>query len=93
VGDIILEWWATSFRNGWATSPGISRPGELLAPIDFKDTVYRVVVTLDRTSVTAYGEQRALTPGMTLTADVVTDRRHFIDWVLDPLKAIHAQGE
>jgi membrane fusion protein len=68
------------------------RPGELLAPIEVKDTVYRVVVTFERTSVTAYGEDRPLTPGMTLTADVVTDKRHFIDWVLDPLRAIRTRA-
>jgi len=63
------------------------RPGELLAPIEFKDAVYRVIVALDRTSIAAYGEERPLTSGMTLTADVVTDRRHFIDWMLDPIRA------
>lgn len=68
------------------------RPGELLAPIPFQDTVYRVIVSLDRTSITAYGDERPLTPGMTLNADVVTDRRHFIDWVLDPIKAIRSRS-
>ncbi|NTH55448.1 HlyD family efflux transporter periplasmic adaptor subunit [Agrobacterium rhizogenes] len=64
------------------------REGELLAPIAFKDPVYRVTVSLERTSIAAYGEERPLTPGMTLIGDVITDRRHFTDWVLDPLKAI-----
>jgi membrane fusion protein len=64
------------------------REGELLAPIAFKDAVYRVTVSLERTSVAAYGEERPLAPGMTLIGDVITDRRHFTDWVLDPLRAI-----
>ncbi|QCJ00964.1 HlyD family secretion protein [Agrobacterium larrymoorei] len=64
------------------------REGELLAPIAFKDPVYRVTVSLERTSIAAYGEERPLTPGMTLIGDIITDRRHFTDWVLDPLKAI-----
>lgn len=64
------------------------REGELLAPIAFKDPVYRVTVSLERTSIAAYGEERPLTPGMTLIGDVITDRRHFTDGVLDPLKAI-----
>ncbi|MQB07894.1 HlyD family efflux transporter periplasmic adaptor subunit [Agrobacterium tumefaciens] len=64
------------------------REGELLAPVAFKDPVYRVTVSLERTSIAAYGEERPLTPGMTLIGDVITDRRHFTDWVLDPLKAI-----
>ncbi|WP_320203346.1 HlyD family secretion protein [Agrobacterium rosae] len=64
------------------------REGELLAPISFEDPVYRVTVSLDRTSVSAYGEERQLTPGMTLIGDIITDRRHFTDWITDPLKAI-----
>jgi len=69
------------------------RPGELLAPIEVKETVYRVVVSFERNAVSAYGEDRALTPGMTLTADVVTDRRHFMDWLLDPIRAVRARGK
>jgi membrane fusion protein len=64
------------------------RPGELLAPIEYKDTVYRVNVFLEKTRIQAYGEQRYLTPGMIIMADVTTDRRHCIDFVLDPLRAI-----
>lgn len=68
------------------------RPGELLAPIPYQDTVYRVTVSLERTSIAAYGDDRPLTPGMTLSGDVVTDRRHFIDWVLDPLRSIQSRA-
>ncbi|CAN7347764.1 HlyD family efflux transporter periplasmic adaptor subunit [Bosea sp. LjRoot9] len=69
------------------------REGELLAPIAFKDPVYRVTVSLERTSVSAYGEDRPLAPGMTLIGDVITDRRHFTDWVLDPLRAIGSRRQ
>ncbi|TWB40398.1 hypothetical protein FBZ90_1091 [Nitrospirillum pindoramense] len=68
------------------------RNGELLAPITLKEPVYRVTVSLERTSINAYGEKRSLASGMTLTGDVVTDRLHFIDWVLDPLRAIRARA-
>ena len=69
------------------------RPGELLAPVDVKETVFRVIVSLDRASVSAYGEDRLLTPGMALSADVVTEKRHFIDWVLDPIRAVRARAD
>ena len=69
------------------------KPSELLAPIQFQDTVYRVVIALERTSITAYEEERPLTPGMTLTGDVITDRRNFIDWVLDPIRAVRARAD
>ncbi|MBO9136714.1 protein secretion protein, partial [Rhizobium sp. B209b/85] len=64
------------------------REGELLAPIALTAPVYRVTVSLERTSIAAYGEERPLTPGMTLIGDIVTDRRHFTDWIMDPLMAI-----
>ena len=63
------------------------REGELLAAIPFHDSVYRVVVSLNRTSITVYGDERPLTSGMTLVGDIITDRLHFTDWILDPLRA------
>ncbi|HYC02139.1 MAG TPA: HlyD family efflux transporter periplasmic adaptor subunit [Azospirillaceae bacterium] len=63
------------------------RPGELLAPVPFSEPVYRVVVALDRGTVEAYGKRRDLMPGMTLSADIIVDRRSFLDWLLDPLRA------
>jgi membrane fusion protein len=68
------------------------RPGELVTPLEFREAVYRLTVSLDRSSISAYGEQRPLTPGMTLSADIVTGHRHFIDWVLDPLRAVRRGG-
>ncbi|MFV3075245.1 HlyD family efflux transporter periplasmic adaptor subunit [Niveispirillum fermenti] len=64
------------------------RPGDLLTPIVFAEAVYRVTVMPERLSVSAYGEERRLQAGMTLSADIVVDRRRFIDVLLDPLRAI-----
>lgn len=50
-----------------------------------KDSRYRVDVALDDQSVLAYGRSERLRPGMTLTADVLLDRRRLIEWVLEPL--------
>jgi membrane fusion protein len=61
------------------------RPGELDAPIAFDQPVYRVVAELDKETVSAYGEEVALKPGMTLQGDVITDRRSLVEWMLDPL--------
>ncbi len=49
------------------------------------EPVYRIVVSLERQSVTAYGRPMPLQPGMQLEADVIIDRRRLIEWVLDPL--------
>lgn len=63
------------------------KPGELLAPISYQEPVYRAIVALDRNDVLAYGQERGFISGMTLQADIVIDRRKFVDWILDPLRA------
>jgi membrane fusion protein len=67
-------------------------PGQIAAPIDFKEPSYRMVVSLPKASLHAYGMDRPLQPGMTLKADVLTDRRTFLQWVLDPLLAARARA-
>lgn len=68
------------------------RPGDLLTPIPFNEAVYRVTVLPERLAVSAYGEERVLQAGMTLSADIVTDHRRFIDVLLDPLRAVRGPG-
>lgn len=65
-----------------ALPPGFaagSNPGAAAEPL------YRIVVTLERQDVTAYGKAVALQPGMQLDADILLDRRRLYEWVLDPL--------
>lgn len=52
------------------------------------DPVYRITVELMRQSVTAYGEQVPLQPGMQLEADVTLETRRLYEWVLEPLYTI-----
>lgn len=52
------------------------------------EPIYRITVRLERQSVTAYGAQVPLQPGMTLEADVALDRRRLYEWVLDPLYTV-----
>jgi membrane fusion protein len=49
------------------------------------EPVYRIVVKLERQSITAYGKSQPLSAGMLLEADVITDRRRLYEWLLDPL--------
>jgi membrane fusion protein len=69
------------------------RPGDFIAPIPFEEPVYRVVVDPARRTVEGYGERRDLVSGMTLTADVVIERRTFLDAILDPLRAARLRTE
>ncbi|WP_082793099.1 HlyD family secretion protein [Ramlibacter tataouinensis] len=52
------------------------------------DPLYRITVKLASQTVTAYGAQTPLQPGMTLEADVALERRRLFEWVLDPLYAV-----
>lgn len=52
------------------------------------EPIYRIVITLARQDVDAYGEARALQAGMTLEADIALERRPLAAWVLDPLYAV-----
>ncbi|WP_026941343.1 HlyD family secretion protein [Hellea balneolensis] len=61
------------------------RPGELDAPIPYEQAVYRVVVDLNKQTVSAYGNEVDLKAGMTLQGDLITDRRTLMQWMLDPL--------
>ncbi|MFC3815010.1 HlyD family secretion protein [Lysobacter sp. GCM10012299] len=49
---------------------------------------YRVLVALDRETVTAYGRPEALRPGMALEADIVGERRRLYEWLLEPLYSL-----
>jgi membrane fusion protein len=68
------------------------RPGEINAPIEFKEPVYRVRVAFTGPTMQAYGVEKPLQPGMTLKADVITDKRSFLSWLLDPLMAARARA-
>lgn len=63
-------------------------PREVDAAIEIKEPVYRVRVNLSHQTVRAFGEAVALQPGMTLTSNIVLDRRSFLDWLLEPINAV-----
>jgi membrane fusion protein len=63
-------------------------PRELSAPLNIDEPVYRIEVAPERQNIDAYGQFRRLQPGMTLTANIVLDRRSFADWLLEPLYAV-----
>jgi len=65
--------------------------GEVAGPISVQEPVYRVTVTLERQSVQAYGQTIPLQAGMTLTADIIMERRSLGDWLLDPLRSLQGQ--
>jgi membrane fusion protein len=58
------------------------------APFKIDEPVYRVTATLDRQQINAYGEPITLQAGMTLAGNLVLERQSFLDWVLDPVRAV-----
>ena len=69
-------------------SRAVIDPRQLTAPLGIEEAVYRIEVVPDAQAVGAYGERLPLQPGMTLTANIVLDRRSFLDWLLAPLNAV-----
>jgi membrane fusion protein len=52
---------------------------------------FRALATLERQDVLAFGTPHALRPGMTLSADIVVDKRSLLEWLLEPLFSIRGK--
>lgn len=50
--------------------------------------VYLVTAVLAEPWISAFGERQPLTPGMMLTARIVTDRQSLLEWLFQPLFAV-----
>jgi len=72
-------------------SRNLLRPAELVAPIAIDEPSYRVIVSLDRQTLPAFGRDFPLGPDMTLKADIVFDRRSLLAWVLEPLFSLRGR--
>jgi membrane fusion protein len=69
-------------------SRAVIDPRQLTAPLDIQEAVYRIEVAPDAQGIDAFGRREPLQPGMTLTANIILDRRSFLDWLLEPLQAV-----
>ncbi|MEL4012798.1 HlyD family secretion protein [Dryocola clanedunensis] len=56
-------------------------------PMDWKNNEghYRIIIDLDKTSITAYGKQEPLRVGMAVSADVELESRYLYEWLMEPL--------
>ncbi len=66
----------------------ILAPNEISAPFVINEPVYRVTAAIDTDKIRARGKEIALQSGMTLQANIVLERRSFLDWLLDPVRAV-----
>jgi membrane fusion protein len=69
----------------------ILAPSELPDPVITREPVYRVRARPQRGYMEAYGDRFPLRPGMALEADIVTDRRSLLMWLLDPLLSLRGR--
>jgi membrane fusion protein len=74
-----------------AVSATVLRPEELQAPMEVREPMYRVLVSLDRGTVKAYGRDYRVQPGFALTADIILEERSFMSWLLDPLISLRGR--
>jgi len=65
---------------------------DMIVPVTLTGPAYRAVVSLDRPDIDAYGKRVPLQPDMLLTAKIILDRRTLVEWILNPLLSIRAQG-
>jgi len=52
---------------------------------------YRLIVDLEKTTITAYGKQEPLRAGMTVAADVELDNRYLYEWLLEPVWSLRGK--
>lgn len=50
--------------------------------------VYLVTATLDQPWIKAFSRRQLLSPGMTLTARIVTEKRSLLEWLFEPIFAV-----
>jgi hemolysin D len=62
------------------------------APGQMNAFVFPVTLTLDKRTLDVYGRPTALAPGMTVTAEIKTDQRRVIDYLLSPLAKVSAEA-
>ena len=57
------------------------------------EPVYAITVKLAAQTMTAYGQPRALQPGMRVDADILQETRKLYEWLLEPLYSISGRWQ
>jgi membrane fusion protein len=76
-----------------AVSPRELPPQLSVASMTGQEPVYRITVRLARQTVSAYGREVSLQPGMQLQADIALETRRLYEWVLDPLYTVSGKWQ
>ena len=52
------------------------------------EALYRIVVKPDSQYIEAYGGRKFLKSGMSLDADIIQEKRHIWEWIIEPIRAL-----
>ena len=66
-------------------SKSVNVPGELTVPVAVSEPFFLATADLEQQHVEVYGKRQVLRPGMTLSADIVRDRRRLFEWLFEPV--------
>ncbi len=65
----------------------VLRPEEIPSSIGLEEPAYKARIALSKQTMDGFGEVLALRPGMALNAEIILEKRSFLQWVLEPLRA------
>jgi membrane fusion protein len=65
---------------------------DVVGPIKLKEPAYTATVALDRPDITAHGKKIPLQPDMSLSADIILEKRTLANWILSPLRHMGFEG-
>lgn len=69
-----------------SVSKSVLLPHEMRkVPIQMNEPAYKVRIKLDKQTVTAYGQEFLIKPGMILNADIELEQRSLFEWLFEPL--------
>jgi membrane fusion protein len=61
-------------------------PSDIPQTFPLREATYKIVIAIDYQAVDIGAIRTPLRPGMLLAAEIVLERRSFVDWLLEPLK-------
>lgn len=65
----------------------VLRPEEIPTSIGLEEPAYKARISLDKQNMEGFGETLPLRPGMALQAEIILEKRSFLQWILEPLRA------
>jgi hemolysin D len=74
------------------TAPSNNSPPQTSAPGQPESFVFPVTIELDQTTMKIGEADMALNPGLTVTAEIKTDSRRVIDYLLSPLAKLGSEA-